>query len=348
MKKQNLTKLFMLLMLAMAVAAGCTKEGPQGPPGQDGQDGINGQDGTAGCVKCHDNSQTVEAKIAQWEASVHATGGNFERNAADCAPCHTSQGFLEVISTGNMETANAISNPLPPNCYTCHDIHDTYTEADWAFTYTDPVTFWLNGETTDQGKANLCVHCHQPRPVDPFPDVANPDANYEVTNSRFGPHHGPQGALIAGTGGYEVGTGYGTSPHSNIDNTCVHCHMAEAYGTQAGGHSMGVSYDYHGHTTLNMAACSDCHSDNIANTLEDVNTEIEGKLAQLRDLLEAEGIYNPETGLANTGTYTNRVAGAYYNYLFLEEDRSLGLHNYTYARALLDNSIASLSTLASK
>lgn len=352
MKKQNLTKLFMLLMLAMAVAAGCTKEGPQGPPGQDGQDGqdgIDGTDGTAGCIKCHDDSQMIEAKSLQWEASIHATGGNFERNGTSCAPCHTSQGFLEVLETGNMTTANAISDPLPVNCYTCHNIHSTYTEEDWALTATEPVELWLNGVTTDQGVANLCVNCHQPRVVDPFPDPTNLEGTFEVTSSRFGPHHGPQGALIAATGGFEVGDGYNSNhAHGNIENTCTTCHMAEAYGDQAGGHTMSMGYMYHGHMEYNIAGCTDCHSDDIVEDLEEENMEFEEGLAQLRDLLEAEGIYNSETGLANTGTYTNRVAGAYYNYMFLEEDRSLGLHNYSYAKTLLENSIESLTTLAAK
>ncbi|MFP4469842.1 MAG: hypothetical protein ACLFPE_04130 [Bacteroidales bacterium] len=347
MKNQKFTNLFMLFMLAVAVVAGCTKEGPQGPPGEPGQDAATT------CTDCHDDSQMIEAGQLQWQASVHATGGNFERNTTSCAPCHTSKGFLEVIETGNMETANTIDNPLPINCYTCHNIHETYTQEDWSLTTSEPVELWLNGVTTDQGSGNLCVNCHQPRVVDPFPDAENLDGNFEVTNARFGPHYGTEGALIAGTGGFEVGSDYNPEhAHGNIDNTCVACHMADAFGDQAGGHTMSMTYMFQGQTQLNIGGCTNinCHGDgeDIAEKVEEENAEFEEGMAQLRSLLEAEGIYNTESGLANTGTYSNRVAGAFYNYKFLSGDGSMGLHNYNYAKALLENSIESLSTLAAR
>jgi len=107
-------------------------EGPQGETGATGPQGPEGPAGTAGCITCHDNNQVITAASAQWEASVHATGGNAERNGADCAPCHTSQGFLEVNAAGdfasglgNKSTAAAIDNPNQINCYTCHNIHDS-------------------------------------------------------------------------------------------------------------------------------------------------------------------------------------------------------------------------------
>jgi hypothetical protein len=59
-------------------------------------------------------------------------------------------------------------------------------------------------------------------------------------------------------------------------------------------------------------------------------------------MLETAGIYNPTTGLANTGTYTNRVAGAYWNFITLEEDRSMGIHNPKFTKKVLENTIASL------
>ena len=72
-------KLVTLLLIAPALAlaiivASCTKEGEQGPPGENG---INGTDGTATCGQCHDSGEAFLAKVIQWEASTHATGGNF-------------------------------------------------------------------------------------------------------------------------------------------------------------------------------------------------------------------------------------------------------------------------------
>ena len=113
MKKFNLltSLLSAAAVVSLFAVSSCTKEGPQGP---------KGEDGNATCGVCHDFSETVETKILQWNNSVHATGGNYERNTTECAVCHTSQGFKERILTGAHETAADISDPANINCYTCH------------------------------------------------------------------------------------------------------------------------------------------------------------------------------------------------------------------------------------
>jgi len=126
MKRLNVFSVIVTLGFVTAmIFSACTKEGPQGPPGQDGEDGINGQDGNATCGVCHDNSETVEIKIEQWGNSIHAIGGHNFENRTTCAPCHTSQGFKEVVNTDTTATLAAVENPSNINCYTCHKIHDT-------------------------------------------------------------------------------------------------------------------------------------------------------------------------------------------------------------------------------
>jgi hypothetical protein len=351
MRKVNLFYLISMVLMGMMIAVSCTKEGPAGPAGADGkdgvdgEDGIDGQDGTATCVQCHDNSELVETKILQWGASIHATGGNYERNGTSCAPCHTSQGFKERILTGAMETEETIEDPSNINCYTCHLIHDTYTSADWELRSTAAVELWINGETIDFGTGNLCVECHQPR-VATIPDVSNPDGTYEVTSGRWGPHHGPQSTVVTGKAFYQVGSGYTNSMHDQTPNGCIGCHMADAFGSQAGGHSFNITYEYHGSVEYNLLGCVDCHgsTDDAEAALEEFHPEFEALLEELAELLIAEGIYNPEgtSGTAVTGTYTNRVAGAYWNFITLEEDRSMGVHNPKYTKKILENTIASL------
>lgn len=56
----------------------------------------------------------------------------------------------------------------------------------------------------------------------------------------------------------------------------------------------------------------------------------------------AEGVYNTNNGLWNTGRYPTNVAGAALNFKFIEEDRSHGVHNYEYAKALLQNAIEAI------
>lgn len=349
MKKIIFLSMFATFLIFMVVAiSSCTKEGPAGPAGANGtngEDGIDGKDGTATCIQCHDDSQIMFAKSLQWEASTHATGGNFERNGTDCAPCHTSQGFIERIASGEMETAEVINNPNPPNCYTCHDVHETYTPEDWTLTTSDPVSLWINGVVTDQGTGNLCVNCHQSMVPDPLPI---PESREDITigSPYWGPHHGTQGAMIAGSGGYDVGSGYGNSMHTTlVTNSCNTCHMATAYGVQAGGHEMSMTYAYHGHDVVNKAGCTSCHTDpsSLDTKIEETKAAINEKLAELQVILMEQGVLDDSDHVV-PGTMTMDQAGGVFNYLFVLEDRSGGTHNNAYATKLLENSIASLQT----
>ena len=73
---------------------------------------------------------------------------------------------------------------------------------------------------------------------------------------------------------------------------------------------------------------------------------MEHLLVQLRDRLvelgvveyvEEDGAYEPVVG-----TYPMVQARAFFNWIGLEEDRSLGVHNPKYVKALLLNSIEAL------
>ncbi|MCB2218917.1 MAG: hypothetical protein KQI35_00880 [Bacteroidetes bacterium] len=350
MRKVNLFYLISMVLFGMMIAVSCTKEGPAGPAGADGtdgEDGIDGQDGTATCIECHDDSQVLFARTIQWEHSTHATGGNFERNEGECAICHTSQGFLgNLDGSYNYEEDGAfISNPNPPNCYTCHMIHDTYTTDDLAFTVTGPVELRnTGGATFDFGNGSLCASCHQGRTVDPFPEVGGDDI--EVTSSRYGVHHGPQANTLAGMGLFEPGTGYTDHPHkTGIANGCVTCHMAEPFGQQAGGHTMNISYVYHGSTEVNVAGCTDCHTDpdGLIENTEELQAEIQALLDELKGHLDAAGITEEGSDSSIPGTYSAEVAGACLNYKAITEDRSLGVHNPSYIKKVLQNTIALFS-----
>jgi len=346
-KKFTFLSLFTLLIAsAILVISGCTKEGEQGPagtPGANGENGINGTNGTAGCIQCHDDTQVMFAKINQWEHSTHATGGNFERNSTDCAPCHTSQGFREVLVSGSQVTTEAIDNPNPINCYSCHKVHETYTPADWNLTTSEPFALWINGEIYDKGTSNMCAHCHQPRIPDPLPVVGGGDV--AVTSPYWGLHHGPQSNMLIGTGGYEVGTGYTNSAHTNsVTNGCVECHMATAYGVQAGGHTFGMTYEYHGSDAVSQAGCVSCHDEpaELKTKIENTKAEIDELLTDLKVVLLDIGVLD-EGDHVVPGTWTADQAGGVLNYNMVREDRSGGSHNANYAIKLLENTIAALT-----
>jgi hypothetical protein len=338
--------------LMLLVSASCTKEGPQGIAGKDGTNGIdgtNGTDGTTTCVECHSSNQMLYARENQWAASMHATGAAFERNEGECAVCHTSQGFIgNLDGSYDWQAEGAmIENPNPQNCYACHKIHETYTSADLALTVTGPVELRnTGGATHDFGKGSVCASCHQGRTVDPWPVAGGADIT--VTSSRYGVHHGPQANAIAGVGMglFEVGSGLVNSAHATqVENTCVTCHMAEAYGTQSGGHTMWMGYDYHGSTVLNTAGCeaSGCHAgEDVQAMTEEFQAEISTLLAELKVKLDAAGITAEGSDNSVNGTYPGVVAGACLNYKALTEDKSLGVHNPKYIKKLLENSIAAL------
>jgi len=333
------------IVVSLIVVGACTKEGPPGKDGVDGKDGepgINGTDGTATCGVCHDNSETVETKIGQWENSFHANSGLQFENRTTCAPCHTSQGFKEALAIDSSATMAAIENPANINCYTCHKIHDTYTASDWSLRVTEPSPFWLTGETADLGKANLCIKCHQERTSYAIPDVTNPDGIYTVTSTRFGPHYGVQGTSISGIGFYKVGEGYMNSAHTGIEDACINCHMASAVGYATGGHTWIMEDEEEG---LNTNGCLECHTAEEAGTLkEELAVEITDLMTQLGTKLEAARIYNPAgtSGYAVKGDYPNKIAGAYWNWISIEEDRSLGVHNPKFVKRILEKSIESL------
>jgi hypothetical protein len=362
MKKLTvLTFLSIAFISGMILMSSCTKEGPQGATGATGEtgaageDGINGTDGTAGCVLCHDGGtdQGMFAQVNQWEVSVHAQGGNFERNYEDCATCHTSQGFLENLATGTGEVAIPISNPNPVNCYTCHNIHDTYTPADLGFTTSTAPTFLQGGGSFDIGKGNLCATCHQARTVSPMPVMDGADVT--LTSYRFGGHHGPQANVLAGVGFMNFeGEGLGGNFHGEIiTDGCVTCHMAEAYGVQAGGHTMRMNYEYHGSDAVSLAGCTSCHGetdddqDTLHQEIEDLQEEVEILLGALKAALIAVDMYDDgshgHAGYAVAGVQPANYAGAFLNYQMIEEDRSLGIHNPTFVVALLENTIAAIT-----
>lgn len=333
--------------------------GSAGPAGPAGPQGPAGQDANENCTQCHTNNTTLFARQVQYNNSVHRQGGNFERSDADCAGCHTHEGFLDRVANGDADMSSiSPENPSPINCRTCHQIHTTYTDADFAFTRTSAVTLMFGGGTFDQGEANLCASCHQGRPVEGPPVIDGPDV--EVTSSRYGVHHGPQSLVLSAQGAYEfvgsanIPSGPNThgNPAANADG-CPTCHMAAPFGGQAGGHTWNMEYEYHGSETGNYAGCNtgDCHdgdvdpADDWGHTFDynGVQTEVEELLATLATELQRVGIMRDDH-YAYTGTFPANLAAAFINWQMFEEDRSRGIHSPRYVPRVLTNTIEMVQT----
>jgi nitrate/TMAO reductase-like tetraheme cytochrome c subunit len=360
MKHNSILKFIFFVFICAFMASSCTKEGPMGPAGSNGTDGINGTNGTDGqdgqdgadgnatCSECHSDNQVIFARENQWAVSMHATGSAFERNAGECAECHTSQGFIANLA-GTYDGVGPINNPNPQNCYTCHKIHETFTAADLELTVSkmDPITLRNTELTNNFGAGNVCASCHQARTLDPFP-VPDGDS-ISVTSPYWGVHHGTQANALAGVGMglFEIGEGFTNSAHASMENACVTCHMPNPYGTQAGGHTMWMDYEYHGASAVWAEGCVPCHTaDEVHDMVPELQAEVQVLLDDLKTLLDAAGITNPGSDTPVVGKYSANVAGACVDYKAITEDKSLGVHNPKYIKKLIKNCIEALEAEA--
>ncbi|MEJ2594403.1 MAG: ammonia-forming cytochrome c nitrite reductase subunit c552 [bacterium] len=380
MKKFNIFYLFATLFVAfMLILASCTKEGPAGPAGQDGADGqdgvdgVDGQDGTAGCIQCHDNDAQLVTVSFQWERSMHNAGSALSRSSnGSCSPCHSGQGF--ALSNGNeLDAGVPVNDPTTINCYTCHNIHTTYTPEDLSFTFPDvPEWHVTYGKTVDvdYGNGNLCAHCHQSRPRDPVVDLNDLSAMYSGISTHFGPHYSCQSNVLGGFGAYELAGsmdyGNGTHAHTNIENACTNCHMGFSTANGTGGHNMAI--DAPGDLEY---MCAGCHSDPETTyttyykaVFETVDHDADPPVlnpnslyAKLGDLLTDYGVYTKEVDSVdghpdavhyniNSGLEINgALTAALFNHMYAYEDHSHGIHNPKYVRALLQNSFETVDAL---
>lgn len=371
---KSFTHLLIFSFILLLAGASCTKEGAQGPAGANGEDGVNGIDGesgTSGCIQCHTSDEDMEVKSAQWAVSGHVLGGHmsgFYASRDGCADCHSSQGFQEVVATGVWD-GPAPTSPLPANCYTCHQIHETYTSDDWAFRLGESVDLLTNGLATAQGSANTCVQCHQSRIAEPVLDISG-DATVAITSQRYGPHHGPQGNAMAGagvSGAYELdGTmTYVNSAHASSESTnCVSCHMASNAGSSGnmamGNHSNNVavgSWDDESRV-VNANGCVECHNEypdnsSITAFVASSRNDNLALINNLKDKLLSMGYINDsnyvlgDDGESNASSdnplnVSTKHAAAIYNYKFVVEDQSALIHNPKYSKALIQNSLEAL------
>jgi hypothetical protein len=245
------------------------------------------------CTVCHDETTVITGKQIALSDAVHGTGESFGRGTrAGCAGCHSGGAFSAMVAQGlrpdQVEAGDP--NPTRQDCRTCHQVHTGYTEADWALETTEPVTLYAFENTIfDRGKGNLCANCHQPRRTIAAPD---PNDNIAVTSTHWGPHHGPQSAMLLGRGGAGDVTGAPSYHYRLIGDTCVTCHI----GTDMNHTFEAVS-----------SSCDQCHSPE--DNLDNAPAEIEALIVELAELLEAKGLYHDGHPVASSCRNLSRCSG---------------------------------------
>lgn len=304
-------KNFLTVLTAIALFGLVACEGPAGLAGKDGATGATGTKGTdAGfvyfdgfkadlkCATCHtpgiDTVFYTAGRKAEWENSGHNIGGNIDRNAVNCAGCHTTEGFLDRSKRNFVDqfVTKEMLHPSPPGCFACHAPHGT---GNYSFRDTSAITLvsFVEGvanTNVNWGKSNLCMQCHQPRNVSvlsPKPDPTKTAVTDTITiaTSRWYPHYTVQGQMLAGTGGLHFPGYTYTTPsisHTSFMNSkslnCSDCHMQEPVGggaVKAGGHTNKLKYFASGATTPTYLVydCKKCHSDIPTNTLSEIAFE---------------------------------------------------------------------------
>ena len=324
--------------------------------------------GTQWYVSAHSGAQSTAATIPS------GSGRN------QCVMCHTAYGFVTRVNNNisNSVAGGTITNFAATNtayaaigCQTCHEPHGgTVPHKQSA---PDP-----NADRGNAGRWNGDHQCGR-RTIVPgmpsFPRWRGVQQRHPVCagerdvggGSSFGPHDGPQGDMIEAANAITYGLAIPSSAHRlTVSNVCVGCHMQTIASSNpgyllSGEHTWEMSYNVTNAgvvTTVDqVAVCNQCHGgitnfnfpvEDYANTgtIQGVQTEVQILLNQLSQLLpNSSGVVDGtvKSSLSVKTNWTQAQLQAAYNYQFVANDGSMGVHNAPFATGLLKASIANLS-----
>ena len=327
------------------------------------------------CNQCHD-APTHHIKGTEWYASRHAltTGPT----SANCSGCHSAVGFI-----ARMDGTTFTNLPFAPiSCQACHEPHGETapTNNPHLLRSLTAVTMPDGTVVTNAGFGAICLQCHQVRNGSATNQLVKYPIgqNTWFGGSSFGVHDNPQGDMIEGVNAHTYGQAIPSAAHRvAVTNLCVGCHMQTvAIGDpaflKAGGHSMNMSYTVVTTNGLTLVTnsydkvdvCAQCHGPidsfdmvrgdyNGDGVIEGVQTEVQKLLNRLSTLLP------PSTYQANSNNYvadgivkssvsfkTNwppKFLKAGYNWQFVANDGSKGVHDAPFAVGILKASIADLT-----
>ena len=319
------------------------------------------------CNQCHD-APTHHVKGTEWYTSGHAntTRTPSGPNRLQCVGCHTSDGF---VNRGSTTTTNTAFSAI--GCQTCHEPHGETVPADnpHLLRVLGSVTMPDGTVVTNAGNGALCLQCHHNRNG----SVTNILANYPLGKptwaggSSFGPHDGPQGDMIEGVNGFTYNQNIPSGAHrETVSDLCVGCHMqtvnlGDPAFLKAGGHTFDMSYTVVNNGVTNTVdktdACAGCHGsiDTFDLARQDYNGDgvIEGVQTEVQHMLDKLSTYLPnstgvvdgsvKTRLTVTTNWTQKQLQAAYNWQFVNNDGSKGVHNAPYATGLLKASLADMT-----
>ena len=358
------------------------------------------------CGSCH-GEPTHHGRFQEWQTSGHASYATADHAGArsGCAGCHSAQGaiaWLDQLAAGNsapmdfpIDTLNAgqpltTDNVQPQTCVTCHDPHNP---GDVSGAHGTGIVR-LNGNTpmlpsgfaaVGVGKGAVCFACHAGRRGETTDDSGNvvyglhEDGNqyFGVLTSYGTAHHGPQGSVLMGRNAYFVQGVRGA--HSNIENTCVNCHMDQIPGPAEFSNSAAQT----NHTfKADLSICANCHgagfngqgvadsvdaetavlSDAITSAVLKLNTLTlaDGQTATLHSGHSGNYVEIDDASGVQVGNNVNLpalastdapdapgqiLAKALWNLSLVENDLSHGVHNPSFVHQVLNASIDKVNAL---
>lgn len=319
------------------------------------------------CNQCHDDP-THHVYGTEWYISKHALTTRIPSGAGRevCVGCHTSDGFIGRIA-GSPTTNNVYS---AISCQACHEPHGQTmpTNNPHLLRTLAAVTMGDGTVVTNGGEGLLCLSCHHSRDGSAVTNVLNYPKGLATWagGSSFGPHDGPQGDMVLGLNAITYGKSIPSSAHrAAITNLCVDCHMQPTATTDpgflvAGAHTFEMSgTNSHGVYVQMTAGCTQCHGPiSSFDLVEDYegNGNFQGVQEEVQGLLNTLSTYLPNSSGIVDGTikasisvktnWTTAQLNAAYNWQFVSNDGSLGIHNAPYAVGLLQASIADISGAA--
>lgn len=309
------------------------------------------------CAQCHDEPWRHNF-VAMWENSKHAEATSVPSGPGrtSCVKCHTGLGFMKFAKGETITSADVAYQNI--SCSACHDPHSEANAHQLRLVTADALT---DGTPISLGGVGqLCMNCHKSR--------RNAETYAIEYHDRFGPHGSPQADMFLGENAVEFGYSIGSSSHKYaLADGCVSCHMYATPDTgqvgrdYIGGHTFAMHWD--GGTpedpsddVEHFEGCASCHGpissfdDILASTdydndgtVEGVQSEVKGMMTNLALLLPPVGVDEVVVDSSWIGTASVSQFQAAYNYFFVLNDGSFGVHNTKFAVGLLQRSIGVLT-----
>lgn len=278
--------------------------------------------GSLTCKNCHTTQYT------QWQATNHSKSGS-KATSETCGRCHATG----RTKTGGWVSGTTEAKMAGVQCESCHGAGAKHVTAESSAKKTT-INKIPNATTT-------CGNCHYMRKMkEGNIDLNDPDAVHAKvvsllpgsgSGTRHPMHYGPNLALGKGVGGYQYsGSTYQSSSHfSLISNSCVTCHLNATTGSNAKDAAAG-KHDQ----APDLATCVKCHSGMTDFDYAGAQTETAALLATLKAELATY-----EAAVVKANRTSEAYTKALWNYTFIKNDGSTGVHNFKYAKKLLQDSI---------